>query len=95
MSKTTNTQETTPALKFYNELVLKRIAENLYGRWLDEREYEEDGLYIAQFQKVASKYNLIVNALTKRPWGIKFTDAHGRYYTLKVTSKEVSYQRVR
>ena len=52
---------------------------NLYGRWMDESEYEDIGEYKKVLQKVADDYDVQVTKMVKKPFSFHFT-ADGREY---------------
>ena len=70
------------------------IASNLYGRWLDEKEYEEIDSYRAPFWDAAFTFGVEIIKMTKRPFGFHFS-VDGRVYTLFVKNNAVGYKRIK
>lgn len=70
------------------------LASNLYGRWLDEKEYEEIDSYQAPFESAASEFGVEIIKMTKRPFGFHFS-VDGRVYTLFVKNNAVGYKRIK
>ena len=70
------------------------LASNLYGRWLDEKEYEEIDSYQAPFENAASEFGVEIIKMTKRPFGFHFS-VDGRVYTLFVKNNAVGYKRIK
>ena len=92
---TTQTKPSTPASEFFSDV--EQLAINLYCRWLDERDYEDDAEYLSAFQQVASRHSLIVRKFHRRPWGITFVDNSDGYkeYRLTINSSNMAYKRVK
>jgi hypothetical protein len=63
----------------------------LYGRWLDEREYEEFDGYADAMRSALTKADHPVSFVraTRRPFGFLF-DFAGRAWQLSVTSSAIS-----
>lgn len=62
---------------------------NLYGRWQDEKEYEDFNDYVKVMQtsveKVVGKITNVKG--TKKPFGLKFTTSDGREVSLYLKFK--------
>jgi hypothetical protein len=74
---------------------MEHVLVPLFGRWLDEWQYED----IKDYQKVVAKAaeqtpGVKVTKMTKRPFGFHFT-LGGCTYAMRVTTKSYSYQRIR
>jgi hypothetical protein len=82
----------TKASLFYYEVV--DIVANLYGRWLDEKEFEDLEDYKKPLQKFAKKHGIKIVGVSKRPWGFKFTEGEKEYF-LGATSRQVFYKRTK
>ena len=88
----------TQACKWFEMLTATQLLDNLYGRWLDESEYEDIAQYGAALNNSAEPFGLVVTKMTKRPWGCYFEDrdTHAQY-RLKVSGTStvsVSYAKV-
>lgn len=77
---------------------METIINNLYGRWEDEKEYEDWADYIAKLKSVFS-HEIVINQMTnavyvkvgKRPFGITF-DFEGWRVTLSAKSTSYGWQ---
>lgn len=68
---------------------------NLYSRWLDEKEYEDIKDYAQPLQLLAQKHNVVIDKMTARPFGCKFS-TDGRQFQLSITSNgSYSYKRIK
>lgn len=64
-------------------------AANLYGRWQDEREYEDFADYVANIKREVEALGGVFVSATSRPFHITF-ELDGKRYKIKVTSRTVS-----
>lgn len=70
------------------------VLSNLYGRWMDEREYENIEDYAAPINKVLEPMGYKVEKMYKRPFG--FTTQIGDYIIrYKMTSRNIKAEAVR
>lgn len=70
------------------------IAGNLWGRWQDEREYEDINDYGKVFAgKLPEGFSL--TRMTKRPFGFHFSIASGASFHFTVTGRSVGYKQIR
>lgn len=80
------------------EALLNQVAptiSRLYGRWLDERQYEDINEYYEVLKKELPKWAVPLG-MSKRPFGIRFKiigNAVGEYL-LSCTTKHVTVKRV-
>lgn len=66
---------------------------NLYGRYLDEREYEPLSSYQPVVAGLLAPYGATVTKMTGRPWGCRFT-MNGVEYQYRVTLTKATIKRV-
>ena len=93
MPTTYKVKKVTDARRFFDEVA--DMASRLYGRWLDEKDYEDIADYQKPFSKAADKWDIKIIKMTKRPFGLHFEDTYsGIKYALKVTSTSVSYKNI-
>ena len=93
----TNNQPTSPAnlarinaFYFENE----NLVRNLYGRWLDEGQYEDISEYAKVFSKALKKHKFIFVKVTKKPFGFTFKiDENSPVYTIKITTTKYQWCR--
>ncbi len=81
----------TTAEQFYTRV--QNIDTHLYSRWMDEREHEDIQDYIAPLQPIADELGVLIETMSKRPFGCFFR-CDGKRYQLSVTSRKCSYHRV-
>lgn len=81
----------TAAETFFNAAA--QTMGNLYGRWQDEREYEDIADYAMPLQRIAKQHNCAVESITARPFAIKFV-AEGKRYEMKCGARSVSYRQI-
>lgn len=71
---------------------MKNTLVNLYGRWLDEKEYEDFADYETvmreKFDSIPPEYGLRFVKGTKRPFGFIF-DWRGKQMQFSVTTREM------
>lgn len=72
--------------------ITKKLG-NLYGRWLDEKEYEDIKDYQLPLNSDATNFGVVIVKMNKRPFGLDFT-ADGRTYRISVKSRSISYERI-
>lgn len=85
----------TQASKWFTELGATNLLGNLYGRWLDECQYEDIADYGKVLSASAAPFGLVITKMTKRPWGCQFHDpSTGAKYALKVSGSSASYVKV-
>ena len=81
----------TVALAFFDDAY--ELIGELYGRWLDEKDYEDIYDYRAPLAKIAEKHGVTITKMTKKPFGFAFTTPQGTYVaTARLGS--VSYKRI-
>jgi hypothetical protein len=81
----------TTALAFFDEVY--ETLSDLYGRWQDEKEYEDIEDYRAPFVEVAKKHGVRIVKMTKRPFGFVFSTELGTY-TATANASGVAYKRI-
>ena len=64
------TQATRKAMDFFR--TAKRSLIYLYCRWQDEKGHENIDTYMLSLSKLADEVGVILQAMTKRPFGVKF-----------------------
>jgi hypothetical protein len=69
------------------------IASNLYGRWLDERQYEDINDYQKPLNPIAQRFGIQITKMNKRPFGFNFT-VDGFNFTLAVKGNQISFRQV-
>jgi len=80
------------ANKIFEEM--QEFLTQLYGRWQDEKEYEDFADYKAIVAKTFSeKYPVSDISLAKRPFAVTFTLADC-VYVITVKATEYSYKRI-
>ena len=72
---------------------VEQVIENLYFRWLDEREYEDIKDYARAIIPIVNRYGCEFVRMSKKPFGFDFK-ADGRTYALRVGNKTYSYKRI-
>ena len=83
----------TAASKFFNKN--EKTFLGLYGRWINEKEYEDFKDYGMVMKSTADKTKGIEFVCAKkRPFGIVF-NAEGKTYQIKVTAKSYEYKRIK
>ena len=65
----------------------------LYGRYLDEKDYEPLTSYQPVVESVLAPYGATVTKMTGRPWGCRFVMG-GITYQYRVTLTEATIKRV-
>lgn len=66
----------------------------LWGRWQDEKEYEDFANYILPIKKIAEQHaGVAIVKMTKRPFAVTFT-AEGKTYIMDANSRSVGYKRI-
>ena len=68
------------------------IHQNLYSRWLDEREYENINDYAKVIREVLPK-EMIMTKMNKRPFGFNFTVGTDAEYQFFCKSGTVGWKR--
>lgn len=93
MSNTKTAQDgTTPqALAFYQQAQSTML--NLYQRWQDERAYENIDLYMMPLGRVADACSVVIKAMTKRPFGVKYA-ADGKLFHAFIRRSKYAYKRI-
>lgn len=87
---------TTPELKARINAVFNSVGESLQSlaaRWLDENEYENIEDYRAVLQKALPEDFKII-AMTKRPFGFKFTAGTEAVYHMTASMRSISWKRL-
>lgn len=79
------------ALKLFNSL--QSIMVYLYGRWQDEKEYEDIKDYGVNIKKEVEAVGGEFIKMNKKPFGFTFKLADATYQ-IKVTSKSYEYNRI-
>ena len=67
---------------------------NLYGRWQDEKEYEDITSYAKPIFPAAMEHGVRILKMTKRPFGLQFVTPNGNTYKMWVTATSCSYKRI-
>ena len=80
------------ALGFFNDT--EALMGDLYGRWQDEKEYEDINDYKVPFERAAKKWGITIVKMKKSPFGMHFT-VDGRLYNYTATNRSVSYTKIR
>lgn len=86
----TNVNDLEVVKKTFKDMM--RLMTSLYGRWLDEREYEDIDEYKKVIQQNMPK-GFAVTKMTKRPWGCQFTYKDNTY-SFQVTSTEYRWKKL-
>lgn len=71
------TQVTPEAAEFFRQAA--NLIASLAGRWKDERNYENIDLYLQPLSPIANQCGVVLVAMTKRPFGVKFTVGEKRF----------------
>lgn len=79
------------ANKFFEDS--QNLVGNLYGRWQDEKEYEDINDYGKPVQKALEKIGGKLVSMHKKPFGFTY-ELGGYQYRVKYTAKEYSFGRV-
>jgi len=74
----------------------RNIIVNLYGRWLDERAYEDINEY-GEFLKKHLPPKMTMLKMTKRPFGFAFTyqGRPGKEYAFFIKSTSIGWKRTK
>jgi hypothetical protein len=72
----------------------QKMLSYLWGRWQDEKEYEPIADYALPLKPIAAKAGVEIVKMTSRPFGCRFT-VGPKVFTIRVTGREYSYQRVK
>lgn len=91
MKTTPHLPATTSPTDFFHAVV--HLTADLYGRWLDEKDYEDINDYQAPIQRVADDFGITVLKMTKRPFGFHFRTDVGTY-ALTVNMTSASFKRI-
>lgn len=75
------TEKRAAATRLYNDV--KPLMENLYSRWLDEREYENVKDYALPLAQHLEAHEAVLVKMNKRPFGFTFT-VHGTEFRLTI-----------
>jgi hypothetical protein len=65
----------------------------LYGRWLDEKDYEDIEDYMSALHEKAMAAGVALQNMTKRPFGVVFT-CDGRTYHMTIKKNTAQYKRI-
>jgi hypothetical protein len=87
----TTEQYSTQASDFFDAVT--DLTERLYGRWLDEKDYEDINDYRAPVQQIADGFGVTIVKMTKRPFGFHFS-VDGRTFAMTVNTRSISYKRI-
>ena len=68
---------------------------NLRDRWQDEQEYEDINDYKVPVDKLAATHNVVIEKMTKRPFGCIFRDADGNRFQIRVTARTYQLEQAR
>lgn len=78
--------------KMYEEVA--DLVQNLYGRWLDEGQYEDIADYGNVIAKELARHNFTLVAMKKKPFGFTFKISESSpEYTIKVTTTKYQWLR--
>jgi len=80
------------ALKLYNDL--NGIMNNIYERWLDEKEYEDINEYAVLFQPKVEEVGGQFIGMTKKPFGFKYVLEDATYHVY-VSGSTYGYKRIK
>jgi hypothetical protein len=70
------------------------LVQYLYGRWLDEGQYEDIADYGNVIAKALEKHNFTLVAMKKKPFGFTFKISESSpEYTIKVTTTKYQWLR--
>lgn len=89
---------TSPANKarieaMFTSPLLMRTLDNLYGRWLDESQYENINDY-GKVISAALPAGITLTKMTKRPFGFHFTVGTDAVYALTTTTRSMGWKRI-
>jgi len=84
-------QPSTTANEFFTAVA--DTAASLYGRWLDEKDYEDINDYLPVVVKTADEFGVSIVKMTKRPFGFHFS-VDGRTFAMTVNTRTISYKRI-
>jgi len=84
--------QTPEALSFYK--ASQQTMEYLYGRWQDEKEYEDIKDYSKPLEGPAKTAGVNILRMTKKPFGCEFS-VGPKVFRLEHTSKHYAYKRIR
>lgn len=91
-----NEKASTQAAKFFD--ANHKFLVELWARWQDEHEYENINDYSVPIQREADKFGITIVKMHKRPFGFSFkvneAGHEHKVYQLKVSSRNISFQRV-
>jgi hypothetical protein len=73
-----------PTQSFY------QLCANLYGRWQDEKEYEDFNDYVKVATEAATKQGLTLVKMTKRPFTVEVKNT--KRFVIKVTARKVTME---
>lgn len=75
---------------------LELLMSNLYGRWLDEREYENINDYLVPVNKALATTGteLVATKMNKRPFGFNFSIGEAEYQFF-VNSSQYGWKRIK
>ena len=89
----TQIQQTPQAVAFFTQA--QQLAENLYVRWQNEKDYEDIADYAKCFAQIAQDTGCTIVRGTKRPFGVVFAVLNStRTFQLRVTNTQYSYKRL-
>lgn len=88
----TATATPTPEAAAFFDAAYQLFA-NLYGRWLDEQEYEDINDYIVPLQPIAAEHGVALTKMTKRPFGVQFT-VGVRVFHMTCSSRACQWKRI-
>ncbi len=80
------------AKAFFEDAQVQQTLGMLWGRWQDEKQYEDINDYKTPFLEAASDYGVTIVKMNKRPFGFNFT-ADGQTFQLTCTSKQSGLRR--
>jgi hypothetical protein len=81
------------AQKFHNDIM--GTLNNLYSRWLDEKEYEDIKDYqVPALVDAAKKHGVFISKMTKKPFGLIFT-VNGAPFQAYVTTTRFGWKRLK
>jgi hypothetical protein len=69
------------------------LLAQLYGRWLDEKDHEDIEDYMSALLEAASAAGVVLQNMTKRPFGAVFT-CDGRTYHMTIKKNTAQYKRI-
>jgi len=64
----------------------------LYGRWQDEKEYEDIKDYQLPLNPIAEQFGVTITKMNKRPFGFIFK-VDGRTYKVTMNSRSLAFER--